>query len=78
MDAQSAKIVGIPLSCPLQRFQRNKRALRAPRDAAEIADLVPMKRAGTAEDVAHLVGFLASPEAGYITGQIISVNGGMA
>ena len=47
-------------------------------DAAEIADLVPMKRAGTAEDVAHLVGFLASPEAGYITGQIISVNGGMA
>jgi 3-oxoacyl-[acyl-carrier protein] reductase len=46
--------------------------------AAVIADLVPMKRAGTAEDVAHLVGFLASPEAGYITGQIISVNGGMA
>jgi 3-oxoacyl-[acyl-carrier protein] reductase len=47
-------------------------------DAARIGELVPMKRAGTAQDVAHLVGFLASPEAGYITGQVISVNGGMA
>jgi 3-oxoacyl-[acyl-carrier protein] reductase len=47
-------------------------------DAARIGELVPMKRAGTAEDVAHLVGFLASREAGYITGQVISVNGGMA
>jgi 3-oxoacyl-[acyl-carrier protein] reductase len=46
-------------------------------DAASIANLVPMKRAGSAEEVASLVGFLASAEAGYITGQIISINGGM-
>jgi 3-oxoacyl-[acyl-carrier protein] reductase len=46
-------------------------------DAATIADLVPMKRAGSPEEVANLVGFLASKEAGYITGQIISINGGM-
>jgi len=46
-------------------------------DAATIAKLVPMKRAGSAEEVASLVGFLASAEAGYITGQIISINGGM-
>ena len=46
-------------------------------DAQAIAGLVPMKRAGRPEEVADLVGFLASDAAGYITGQIISVNGGM-
>jgi 3-oxoacyl-[acyl-carrier protein] reductase len=46
-------------------------------DAATIAALVPMKRAGTAEEVAGLVGYLASAEAAYITGQIISINGGL-
>lgn len=47
-------------------------------DAATIAHLVPMKRAGTADEVASLVDYLASAEAGYITGQIISISGGMA
>jgi 3-oxoacyl-[acyl-carrier protein] reductase len=47
-------------------------------DPALIANLVPMKRAGSARDVAALVSFLASDEAGYISGQVISVNGGMA
>lgn len=46
-------------------------------DAEAIARIVPMKRAGRAEEVADLVGFLASRQAGYITGQIISINGGM-
>ena len=46
-------------------------------DAKAIAELVPVKRAGTAEEVAALAAFLAGPEAGYITGQVISINGGM-
>ena len=46
-------------------------------DATRIAQLVPMKRAGQPEEVADLVSFLASERAAYISGQIISINGGM-
>jgi 3-oxoacyl-[acyl-carrier protein] reductase len=42
-----------------------------------IERLVPMKRAGRPEEVADLVAFLASDRAGYISGQLISINGGM-
>jgi 3-oxoacyl-[acyl-carrier protein] reductase len=38
---------------------------------------IPMDRLGSVDDVAHAVSFLVSPEAGYITGQVLSVNGGM-
>ncbi|WP_242490028.1 3-oxoacyl-ACP reductase FabG [Noviherbaspirillum cavernae] len=46
-------------------------------DAQTIAQMVPMKRAGKPEEVAELIRFLASPQAAYITGQIISINGGL-
>lgn len=46
-------------------------------DAKSIANMVPMKRAGTPTEVADLISFLASNQATYITGQIISINGGM-
>jgi 3-oxoacyl-[acyl-carrier protein] reductase len=39
--------------------------------------LVPMKRAGKPEEVAALVSFIASDRAAYISGQLISINGGM-
>jgi 3-oxoacyl-[acyl-carrier protein] reductase len=46
-------------------------------DAETIARIVPMRRVGTPQEVAALVGFLVGKDAGYITGQIISINGGM-
>ena len=46
-------------------------------DAQTIERMVPMKRAGRPEEVADLVGFLCSEQAAYITGQIISINGGI-
>lgn len=42
-----------------------------------VKDLVPMKRTGTAREVASLINYLMSEDAGYITGQVISVNGGL-
>lgn len=48
------------------------------REAAEsLKARIPMGRLGTPEDVAHVISFLASEEAGYVTGQVIGVNGGM-
>ncbi len=46
-------------------------------DKDSIKKIVPMQRAGQPEEVADLVAFLASPNAAYISGQIISINGGM-
>jgi 3-oxoacyl-[acyl-carrier protein] reductase len=45
---------------------------------AQVESLVPMKRVGTPEEVAALVSFLVSEQAGYITGQIIAIDGGVA
>jgi len=43
----------------------------------EMKSLIPVNRFGLPEEVAHAVGFLASKEAAYITGEVLSVNGGM-
>ena len=44
----------------------------------KLVDMIPMKRMGTAEEVADLIVFLASDAASYITGEIIKVDGGIA
>ena len=44
---------------------------------AGLARAIPMRRLGEPDDVAGIVAFLASAEAGFITGQVISVSGGL-
>jgi len=44
----------------------------------QILTLIPLGRFGECEDVAAAVAFIASPEAKYITGQVLTVDGGMA
>ena len=46
-------------------------------DEKQLIELIPMKRFGTPEEVAETVSFLASKSAAYITGQVISINGGL-
>ncbi|WP_353117810.1 3-oxoacyl-ACP reductase FabG [Myroides odoratus] len=46
-------------------------------DAAELVKLIPANRFGKTEEVADLVGFLTSNKAGYITGEVININGGI-
>ena len=46
-------------------------------DEMNLKKLVPLNRFGEAEEVADLVSFLISDKAGYITGEIISINGGL-
>jgi len=46
-------------------------------DEKELKVIIPVRRFGLPEEVAHAAAFLASPEAGYITGQVLSINGGL-
>ncbi len=43
----------------------------------QLFDMIPMRRLGTADDVANAVAYLASDDAGYITGQVVNINGGI-
>lgn len=46
-------------------------------DVAALKKMIPTQRFGKPEEVAELVGFLASPSASYITGEVVSINGGL-
>ncbi len=49
-----------------------------PQIKEKVLDLIPLRRFGTPEDIAAMVAFLAGPHAGYITGQVFVVDGGMS
>ena len=49
-----------------------------PEASAKILEVVPLRRFGESADVANMVAYLCSDEAGYITGQVFNVDGGMA
>ncbi len=49
-----------------------------PQIKEKVVEMIPLRRFGTPADVAHAVAFLASENAGYITGQVVAVDGGMA
>jgi meso-butanediol dehydrogenase/(S,S)-butanediol dehydrogenase/diacetyl reductase len=56
---------------------RSRLAGRAPGHAMRTyTERIPLKRAGTVEDMAAAVAFLCSPDADYITGQCLNVDGG--
>ena len=73
-SAAKAALIGAPKALAQEVAPRN---ITVDLDEKSLKQLVPMRRFGKAEEVAELVGFLASEKAGYITGQCVSINGGM-
>jgi len=90
-SASKAGLIGLTKSCAKELAGRNitvnaiapgyittAMTTGLPEKAIEaFLGMIPLNRAGSAEDVANLAMFLASDWAGYITGQVIHVDGGM-
>lgn len=72
----SSRLIRVNCVCP--GFIEGGMTRRMTEEArAKAIAAIPAARMGEADDVAHLVAFLASPQAKYITGQIIGVDGGI-
>lgn len=70
---------GVTVNCVAPGFIETDMTAVLPESVrAALLGQIPQARLGTAEEVAAAVAFLASPEAAYITGQVLSVDGGMA
>jgi 3-oxoacyl-[acyl-carrier protein] reductase len=66
VNAIAPGFIETPMTAALNEAARNA-----------MLEQIPLKRAGTDVDIAYAVAFLASDEAGYITGQVLNINGGM-
>lgn len=73
--AQEAAARNVTVNAVAPGFIETDMTKDLPQD--ELKQLVPMKRFGKPEEVAELVGFLCSDKASYITGEVISINGGL-
>ncbi len=73
--AQEAAARNVTVNAVAPGFIETDMTKDLPQD--ELKKLVPMKRFGKPEEVADLVGFLCSDQASYITGEVISINGGL-
>lgn len=70
---------GVTANCVAPGFIDTEMARKLPQPIIDAAvEMIPVKRMGTVDDVAHAVAFLCSDQAGYITGQVLCVDGGMA
>jgi 3-oxoacyl-[acyl-carrier protein] reductase len=69
----------VTANCVAPGFIETEMTAGLPEQVKEAAkQVIPLRRMGSVDDIAHAIAFLASDEAGYITGQVLCVDGGMA
>jgi 2,3-dihydroxy-2,3-dihydro-p-cumate dehydrogenase len=74
--ARDGITVNVVAPCIVNTPQVQLATLKAPKALQRFIDVVPMGRAGEMDEIASMVCYLASREASFVTGQVISVNGG--